>query len=83
LILGPFKSQLNPIGIMSPNWIAWAIVALAKRDFRDIIVTINPLTYLAFPIKEWGRSLYFRLFSRSPKKPEIVNEQLKSQQISR
>ena len=83
LILGPFKSQLNPIGIMSPNWVAWAIVALAQRDFRDIIVTINPLTYLAFPIKEWGRSLYFRLFSGSTKKPEIVNEQLKSQQISR
>jgi hypothetical protein len=64
LILGPFKSQLNPVGIMSPQWVAWAIVALAKRDFRNVIVTINPLTYLAFPIKEITRSLYFRLFSR-------------------
>jgi monoglucosyldiacylglycerol epimerase len=63
LILGPFKSQLNPVGIMSPQAVAWAIVALAKRDFRDIIVTINPITYIVFPPKEWGRSIYFRLFS--------------------
>ncbi len=64
LILGPFKSQLNPIGVMSPSWVAWAIVALAQRDVRDIIVTINPLTYIAYPLKELGRSLYFRLFSK-------------------
>ncbi|XWK88464.1 MAG: bifunctional sterol desaturase/short chain dehydrogenase [Phormidium sp.] len=63
LILGPFKSQLNPYGVMSARWIAWAIVALAKRDFRDIIVTINPITYIAFPIKEFFQSLYFRLFT--------------------
>jgi monoglucosyldiacylglycerol epimerase len=64
LILGPFKSQLNPVGVMSPQWVAWAIVALAKRDFRDMIVTVNPLTYLMFPVKEIGRSIYFQLFSR-------------------
>ena len=64
LILGPFKSQLNPIGVMSPNWVAWAIVALAQRDFRDIIVTINPITYIVFPLKELVRSIYFRLFSK-------------------
>jgi hypothetical protein len=64
LILGPFKSQLNPYGVMSAGWVAWAIVALAKRDFRNIIVTINPLTYLAFPIKEMFQSIYFRLFTK-------------------
>lgn len=64
LILGPFKSNLNPIGVMSAGWVAKAIVALAKRDVRNIIVTINPLTYAAFPIKETAQSLYFRLFSR-------------------
>jgi hypothetical protein len=64
LILGPFKSQLNPYGVMSASGVAWAIVALAKRDFRDIIVTINPITYILFPIKEFCQSLYFRLFSR-------------------
>ncbi|MEO0758229.1 MAG: bifunctional sterol desaturase/short chain dehydrogenase [Cyanobacteria bacterium J06648_16] len=65
LVLGPFKSNLNPVGVMSADWVAWAIVALAKRDIRNIIVTINPLTYLLFPIKEIGQSLYFKLFSRS------------------
>jgi monoglucosyldiacylglycerol epimerase len=65
LILGPFKSKLNPYGIMSSHWVAMAIVWLAKRDFRDIIVTINPLTYLLFPIREFWQSLYFRSFSKS------------------
>jgi hypothetical protein len=64
VILGPFKSKLNPFGVMSPEWVAWAVVALAKQNVKDIIVTVNPLTYIAFPIKEIGRSLYFRLFSR-------------------
>ncbi len=64
LVLGPFKSQLNPYGVMSASGVAWAIVALAKRDFRDIIVTINPITYILFPIKEFFQSLYFRLFSK-------------------
>ncbi len=64
IILGPFKSKLNPYGVMSSGWVAWAVVALAKRDWRDIIVTINPLTYLFFPLKEFSRSLYFRLFSK-------------------
>lgn len=64
LILGPFRSELNPVGILSGPWVARQIVGLAKRDTRNIIVTINPLTYLLFPLKEWGVSLYFRLFTR-------------------
>jgi monoglucosyldiacylglycerol epimerase len=64
LVLGPFKSQLNPSGVMSAQWVAWAVVALAKRDFRDIIVTINPITYIAFPIKEFFNALYFQLFTK-------------------
>ncbi|HIK28996.1 MAG: bifunctional sterol desaturase/short chain dehydrogenase [Oscillatoriaceae bacterium SKW80] len=68
LVLGPFKSQLNPYGVMSARWVAWAIVALAKRDFRNIIVTINPITYIAFPIKEFFQSLYFSLFTKSTEK---------------
>ncbi|PSO85353.1 MAG: hypothetical protein BRC41_08515, partial [Cyanobacteria bacterium QH_9_48_43] len=39
------------------------IVNLAVRDFRNIIITINPLTYLIFPIKEFLVSTYFKLFS--------------------
>ncbi|MEA5471733.1 bifunctional sterol desaturase/short chain dehydrogenase [Spirulina sp. 06S082] len=64
LILGPFKSNLNPIGIMSANWVAKQIVNLAIRDTRNIIVTINPITYIAFPLKEFFVSTYFRFFSR-------------------
>ena len=65
LILGPFKSNLNPIGIMSADRVARRIVMSAKQDSRNIIVTVNPLTYLLFPIKEAAQSLYFRWFSRS------------------
>ena len=61
LIFGPFKSQLNPYGVMSPSWVAAMAVALAKRDFRNIIVTINPITYILLPLKEAFQSLYFRL----------------------
>lgn len=64
LVLGPFKSQLNPYGVMTARWVAWAIVALAKRDFRDVIVTINPLTYTAFPLKEFSKSLYFKMCTK-------------------
>lgn len=65
LILGPFKSQLNPIGIMSADWVAKQIVNLAKRDIRNIIVTINPLTFILFPLKEFTVANYFRFFSSS------------------
>ncbi|MBD2177630.1 bifunctional sterol desaturase/short chain dehydrogenase [Pseudanabaena sp. FACHB-1998] len=64
LILGPFKSELNPYGVMSASFVAWAIAILAEIGFRDIIVTINPITFIAYPIKELSRSLYFRIFSR-------------------
>ncbi|OKH23243.1 sterol desaturase [Hydrococcus rivularis NIES-593] len=63
LILGPFKSDLNPFGVMSGDWVAKQIVNLAQRDVRNIIVTINPLTFIAFPIKEFCVSAYFKLFS--------------------
>ncbi len=65
LVLGPFKSKLNPYGVMSSRWVATAIISLAKRGFRDIIVTINPITYLLFPIKEFCQSSYFRSFTSS------------------
>ena len=68
LILGPFKSNLNPIGIMSADRVAKQIVSLAIRDFRNIIVTINPITYVFFPIKELLVSMYFKLFTDSQSK---------------
>jgi sterol desaturase/sphingolipid hydroxylase (fatty acid hydroxylase superfamily) len=64
LILGPFKSHLNPIGVLSADWVAEQIIHQAKADSRNIIVTINPITFLAFPLKEGLRSLYFQLFSQ-------------------
>ncbi|XGB41102.1 MAG: bifunctional sterol desaturase/short chain dehydrogenase [Nodosilinea sp. LVE1205-7] len=64
LVLGPFRSGLNPIGVMSAETVAWAVVALAKRNIRNIVVTINPLTYIFFPLKELSHWLYFRLFSQ-------------------
>ncbi|WP_390903320.1 bifunctional sterol desaturase/short chain dehydrogenase [Umezakia ovalisporum] len=65
LILGPFKSQLNPYGIMSAQQVARGILFLARRDYRNIIVTINPLTYLVFPLKEATTWLYYRTFSNT------------------
>ncbi|MDJ0568818.1 MAG: bifunctional sterol desaturase/short chain dehydrogenase [Pleurocapsa sp. MO_192.B19] len=70
LILGPFKSQLNPVGVMSANWVAKQIINLAKRDIRNIVVTINPITFILFPIKEFGVANYFRFFS-SPTESSI------------
>ena len=64
LILGPFKSNLNPIGVMSPDWVAKQIINLAVRDFRDIVVTINPITWIAFPLKEFAVSTYFKFFTK-------------------
>ena len=67
LILGPFKSNLNPIGVMSAQWVAKQIVNLAQRDIRNIIVTINPMTFIVFPLKEFFVSTYFLLFSQKSK----------------
>lgn len=49
---------------MSPDWVARQIVKQAKADNRNIIVTINPLTFILFPLKELFVSLYFKTFSR-------------------
>ena len=71
LVLGPFKSNLNPYGVMSAGVIAKLILFFAKRDIRNIIVTINPLTYLLFPIKELSQSFYFRLFTKQKERESI------------
>lgn len=74
LILGPFKSNLNPIGVMSGDWVAKQIVNLAVRDVRNIIVTINPLTFVTFPLKQFFVGLYFKLFSRRADLQDIKSE---------
>jgi monoglucosyldiacylglycerol epimerase len=64
IILGPFKSKLNPVGVMSPQWVAQMVVNLARRDIRNIIVTINPLTYMLFPVKEGMAYWYYRFLTK-------------------
>ncbi|MFK8186108.1 MAG: bifunctional sterol desaturase/short chain dehydrogenase [Phormidesmis sp.] len=73
LVLGPFKSNLNPYGVMSAGAIAQCIVFLAKRDIRNIIVTINPLTYLLFPLKSLAQATYFKLFTKRHSPSSISN----------
>lgn len=64
IILGPFKSELNPVGIMDGMQVARKVVAQAAKKRNNIIVTINPLTFVTFPLKEFFVSSYFRLFSK-------------------
>ena len=58
LILGPFKSNLNPQGLMQPEFVAKKIVEKAEREDYLIIVTPNPITYLLMPIIEHIRIIY-------------------------
>ena len=60
IILGPFKSKLNPIGIMNPNFVSKSICSLANFNISLIIVSPNPLSYILFPIKE----LYYFLYCK-------------------
>jgi len=58
IILGPFKSELNPIGIMSPKFVAKKIYDLANSKSYLVIISPNPLTYLIFPVKEFFNFVY-------------------------
>ena len=64
IILGPFKSELNPIGIMSPKFVSKKIYDLANLKTYLIIISPNPLTYLFFPIKEFYNFLYCQIIYR-------------------
>ena len=61
IILGPFKSQLNPIGIMSPKFVSKKIYDSANSKNYLIIISPNPLTYILFPIKEFFNFLYCQI----------------------
>ena len=58
LVLGPFRSNLNPIGIMSSDNVAKEVIKKAERNIRLIIVTPNPFTYIFMPITELKRNFY-------------------------
>ena len=60
LVLGSFKSSLNPIGILNSEFVANQILKLANKGFSLIIVSPNPITYLLMPITEISRILYSR-----------------------
>ena len=59
IIIGPFKSQLNPIGIMNPDIVASLIFYLSKLRINLIIVSPNPITYLIFPLRETYYFIYY------------------------
>ncbi len=61
IILGPFKSKLNPIGIMSPKFVSQKIYNVVNSKNYLIIISPNPLTYLLFPAKEFFNYLYCKI----------------------
>ncbi len=69
IILGPFKSELNPIGIMSAEFVSNNIYNFANLNIFLIIISPNPLTYILFPIKE----LYIFLYCKFLKIAKISN----------
>ena len=63
IILGPFKSELNPIGIMNPEFVSKKIYHQANSNNYLIIISPNPLTYVLFPLKEFYNFLYCKLLT--------------------
>ncbi len=61
LVLGPFRSALNPIGVMGADWVAGEILRQADWNCSLIIVTPNPLTYVLMPLATLGRWAYYGL----------------------
>jgi len=61
VILGPFKSKLNPIGIMNAEFVSKKIFNLANTDSYLVIISPNPLSYIFFPLKEAYIFLYCQL----------------------
>ena len=61
IILGPFKSKLNPIGVMNPKFVSRKIYDLSNSKRYLIIISPNPLTYVLFPLKEFYNFLYCQI----------------------
>jgi len=65
LVLGPFRSALNPIGVMTADWVAGQVLRQAVDwNCSLVIVTPNPLTYVLMPLTTLNRWAYFRLTTR-------------------
>ena len=66
LVLGPFRSSLNPIGLMDADWVAAQVMRQALDwNCGLVIVTPNPLTYLLMPLVCFSRWSYYRLTTRA------------------
>ena len=61
LVLGPFRSNLNPIGIMNAELVALQILKSVELNQNLIIVSPNPITYLLMPLSELARIFYLKL----------------------
>jgi len=64
LVLGPFRSALNPVGVMPVAFVANQVLMQAALGLNLIIVTPNPLVYVLMPLTTLGRWLYFSLLTR-------------------
>ena len=60
VILGPFESDLNPIGIMSPALVASLVIYISNLSNYLIIVSPNPLSYILFPLREFYFFVYYQ-----------------------
>lgn len=64
LVLGPFRSALNPVGVMGADWVAGEILRQADWNCGLIIVTPNPLTFVLMPLATLTRWAYMSLLLR-------------------
>ena len=64
LILGPFKSKLNPQGVLSPEFVAKKIIQKAEKEDYLIIVSPNPIIYFLMPVIESIRISYSRFIKK-------------------
>jgi NAD(P)-dependent dehydrogenase (short-subunit alcohol dehydrogenase family) len=65
LVLGPFRSALNPVGLMPVGFVAEQVMLQARLGCNLIIVTPNPLVYVLMPLTTLSRWLYNRALTKS------------------
>ena len=71
LVLGPFFSELNPIGIMSADFVANQIIKQVEFDLNLIIITPNPITYIMMPLHELCRTIYSQVIKKIYAKTQL------------
>jgi NAD(P)-dependent dehydrogenase (short-subunit alcohol dehydrogenase family) len=63
LVLGPFRSALNPVGLMPVGFVADQALLQASLGCNLILVTPNPLIYVVMPLTTLSRWLYNTLLT--------------------